>query len=115
MCCSIGGYLIAIIVMAKIYNDGKVARMKILFFGCLYFKQWIIIALDAYKKKQTNETSVPSMVSLPFELNLCFAKIFWYLIKIISFLCSMCTLVGAFPGRKEKNKINLLNNNNKIE
>lgn len=55
------------------------------------------------------------MVSLPFELNLCFAKIFWYLIKIISFLCSMCTLVGAFPGRKEKNKINLLNNNNKIE
>lgn len=105
MCCSIGGNLIAIIVMAKIYNDGKVARMKILFFGCLalaIFQAMNYNALDAYKKNQTNETSVPSMVSLPFELNLCFAKIFWYLIKIISFLCSMCYACWCVSGKKRK-------------
>lgn len=105
MCCSTGGNLIAIIIMAKIYNDGRIARMKIMFFGSIalaIFQAMNYNALDAYKKNKSNETSVPSMVSLPFELNLCFAKIFWYLIKIISYLCSMCYACCCVSGKKRK-------------
>ena len=93
MCSSCGGILIAVIVLAKVYNDSKVFRWIVLLFcgiGIAIYQSMNFNALDAYKKNNKNETSVPSMVSLPFELNVCFVKIFWYVIKIISYLCSMC-------------------------
>jgi hypothetical protein len=105
MCISIGGNLIAIIIMAKIYNDGRKERLKIMFFGAIalaIFQAMNYNAFTAYKKNQTNETSVPSMITLPFELNVCFAKIFWYLIRIVGFFCSLvyaCCCASA-PKRK---------------
>ena len=93
MCSSSGGILISIIVLAKVYNEGKIFRWIILLFcgiGFAIYQSMNYNALDAYKKNNKNETSVPSMVSLPLELNICFVKIFWYVIKIISYLCSMC-------------------------
>lgn len=93
MCSSCGGIIIALLIMAKIYNDSKIFRYLVILFGLIsaaIYESMNYNALDAYKKNNKNETSVPSMISLPFELNLCFVKIFWYLIKIIKYLCSMC-------------------------
>ena len=93
MCSSSGGILISVIVLAKVYNESKIFRWIVLLFcgiGIAIYQSMNYNAIDAYKKNNKNETSVPSMVSLPFELNICFVKIFWYVIKIIAYLCSMC-------------------------
>ena len=104
MCSSCGGIIIALLVMAKIYNDSKIFRYLVIFFGLIsaaIYESMNYNALDAYKKNNKNETSVPSMISLPFELNLCFVKIFWYLIKIIKYLFSMCYACCCAKAKKK--------------
>ena len=107
MCSSCGGIIIAILVMAKVYNDSKIFRWVVILFGCIAFAIYESMnynALDVYKKNTKNEASVPSMVSLPFELNICFVKIFWYVLKVIGYLCSMCfACCCAGPKKKEIN------------
>lgn len=105
MCSSSGGILISVIVLAKVYNDSKIFRWIILLFcgiGIAIYQSMNYNALDVYKKNNKNETSVPSMVSLPFELNLSFVKIFWYVIKIIANLCSMCYACCCVSAPKRK-------------
>lgn len=104
MCSSCGGIIIALLVMAKIYNDSKIFRYLVIFFGLIsaaIYESMNYNALDVYKKNNKNETSVPSMISLPFELNLCFVKIFWYLIKIIKYLFSMCYACCCAKAKKK--------------
>lgn len=105
MCSSCGGIIIAILVMAKVYNDSKIFRWVVILFGCITFAIYESMnynALDVYKKNTKNEASVPSMVSLPFELNLCFVKIFWYVLKVIGYLCSMCFACCCAGPKKKK-------------
>ena len=105
MCSSCGGIIIAILVMAKVYNDSKIFRWVVILFGCIAFAIYESVnynALDLYKKNTKNEASVPSMVSLPFELNLCFVKIFWYVLKVIGYLCSMCFACCCAGPKKKK-------------
>ena len=104
MCSSCGGIIIALLIMAKIYNDSKIFRYLVILFGLIsaaIYESMNYNALDAYKKNNKNETSVPSMISLPFELNLCFVKIFWYLIKIIKYLFSMCYACCCAKAKKK--------------
>ena len=103
MCSSCGGIIIAILVMAKIYNDSKIFRYLVILFGLIsfaIFESMNYNALDGYKKSK-NEPTAPSIVTLPFEFNLCFVKIFWYLIKIIKYLCSMCFDCCCAKGKKK--------------
>ena len=105
MCSSCGGIIIAILVMAKVYNDSKIFRWIVILFGCIAFAIYESMnynALDVYKKNTKNEASVPSMVSLPFELNLCFVKIFWYVLKVIGYLGSMCFACCCAGPKKKK-------------
>ena len=105
MCSSCGGIIIAILVMAKVYNDSKIFRWVVILFGCIAFAIYESMnynALDVYKKNTKNEASVPSMVSLPFELNICFVKIFWYVLKVIGYLCSMCFACCCAGPKKKK-------------
>ncbi len=94
MCSSCGGIIIAILVMAKVYNDSKIFRWVVILFGCIAFAIYESMnynALDVYKKNTKNEASVPSMVSLPFELNLCFVKIIYYILYgLFSCFISCC-------------------------
>jgi hypothetical protein len=88
-----GGLIIAIFVMIKIYYSGKLYRLLLLFVGCLSFGVYESMnsnALNADIDKITKEPSPPSLVSLPFELNVCFIKVFWYIIKGIYTLCTLC-------------------------
>ena len=92
MCSCSGGIFIALIVMSKIYS-GSLFKYAVMLFGIFSFAIYEAMnynALDAYKKNIKKEATVPSMVSLPFELNICFITIFWYILKGIYWLCSAC-------------------------
>ena len=107
MCSSSGGILISIIVLAKVYNeDSIIFRWILLLFyaiGVGIYHSMNYNALNAYKRNNKNETSVPSMVSLPFELNISFVKIFLYTINIIIYLCTMCSACCCpSAGRRKK-------------
>ena len=89
-----GGLILAIFVMIKIYYDNnKLYRLLLLFVGCISFGVYESMnysALDVVIDTNTKEPSPPSLVSLPFELNVCFIKVFWYVIKGLYTLCTMC-------------------------
>ena len=100
MCSCSGGIFIALIVMSKIYS-GSLFRYLVLLFGLLAFGIYEAMnynALDTYKANAQSAPTAPSMFSLPFELNINFVRIFWYLIKGIFSLCSMC----CCPNKKRK-------------
>ena len=102
MCSCSGGIFIALIVMSKIYS-GSLFRYLVLLFGLLAFGIYEAMnynALDSYMQNVKTAPTAPSMISLPFELNISFVKIFWYMIKGIFYLFSMC----CCPNKK-KNKI----------
>ena len=104
MVAGVGGSLIPILVMAKIYGDGLLLKWLTLLSGAFalgVYESMTYNALDAYKRNNKNEGGIPSIVSLPFELNLCFVKVFVYIIKIISKLCSMCASCCC-PSKKKK-------------
>ena len=106
MCSSSGGILITIIVLAKVYNEGSfLFRWTLLLFCGIavgIYQSMNYNALNAYKKNNKNETSVPSIISLPFELNLSLVKIFMYAINIIIYLCTMCAACCCPSARRRK-------------
>ena len=92
MCSCSGGIVIALIIMLKIYS-GSLFRYVVLLFGLLAFGIYESMnynALDSYMQNVKSAPTVPSMISLPFELNVSFVKIFWYMIKGLFSLFSMC-------------------------
>ena len=94
MICSAGGCIITIVIMTKIYGDGTLLKWGTMLFGafsCAIYEAMTYNSLEVYKQNSKNEASIPSMISLPFELNACFVKIFWYVLKILKYLCTMCT------------------------
>ena len=100
MCSCTGGIFIALIVMSKIYS-GSLFRYLVMLFGFLAFGIYETMnynALDAYKANAKSAPTAPSMFSLPFELNISFVKVFWYILKGIVSLCSMC----CCPNKKRK-------------
>ena len=102
MCSCSGGIVIALIIMLKIYS-GSLFKYVILLFGLLAFGIYESMnynALDSYTQNVKNAPSAPSMISLPFELNVSFVKVFWYMIKGLFSLFSMCCC-----SNKKKNKI----------
>ena len=93
MVAGVGGSILTILIMAKIYGDTVFLKWLTLFFGVFGFAVYESMtynALDAYIKNKKEEAGIPSIICLPFELNLCFLKVFIYFFKIIGKLCSMC-------------------------
>ena len=104
MVSSSGGIIIVMLVMAKIYNDSILMKWLVLLFGGIGFGVYESMnynALDVYKKN-SKEAIAPSIVTLPYELNVCFVKIIWYLIKIIGYLCSMCFACCCTKAKRRK-------------
>jgi hypothetical protein len=100
MCSSAGGCFIALIVMSKIYS-GSLFRYFVMLFGILAFGIYETMnykALDTYKQNVKSSPSAPSSFSLPFELNISFVRVVWYLVKGICSLFSLC----CCPNKKRK-------------
>lgn len=104
MCCSGGGCILSIVIAAKIYSDdSKLKRWGLMLFGgiaCAIYESMTYNSLDDYINNKKTE-KFPPVMSLPFEFNICFIKIFWYFIKIIGYLCSMCVSCCC-PARKKR-------------
>jgi magnesium-transporting ATPase (P-type) len=99
MCSCSGGIIIALVIMLKIYS-GSLFRYVVLLFGllaCGIYESMNYNALDSYMQNVKSAPTAPSMISLPFELNVSFLKIFLYMIKGIFSLFSMCC-----PNKKKK-------------
>jgi len=94
MLSSAGGNLLAIVIMLKVYNfDAMLKRYCLMGFAFIAFAIFEVMnyhALDVYRRSTTNQTKIPSMFALPFELNNCYVKTFWYLLLGIAQGCGLC-------------------------
>ena len=93
MVAGVSGPIITILILAKIFGDGILLKWLTLLFGIFslaVYESMTYNSLDAYMKNNKDDAGIPSIVSLPFELNLCFVKVFVYFIQILQKLCSMC-------------------------
>lgn len=93
MCSCSAGIIIAIIVMSKIYDTSILLKIFVFLFSVLSFGIYESMnynALNEYQNTTKEIITAPSIISLPYELNVCFIKVFWYIIKGIFNLFSMC-------------------------
>jgi len=98
MCASAGGNILAIVIMLKVFSyDDFLRKWCLIIFAwmaCAIFEVMNYGALDAYRFNFSGQTSIPPMVSLPFELNVCYPKTLWYaakgIYKLFSFCCLFC-------------------------
>ena len=93
MCSCSAGIIIAIIVMSKIYDTSILLKIFVFLFSVLSFGIYESMnynALNEYQNTTKEIMTAPSIISLPYELNVCFIKVFWYIIKGIFNLFSMC-------------------------
>lgn len=98
MCSCTAGIIIAILVMSKIYNTTLVLKIFVLVFSVLSFAIYESMNYNAFNEYQNTTKEIvssPSLISLPYELNVCFIKVFWYIIKgifsVFSMCCSLCS------------------------
>ena len=91
MCSCAAGHLIAMFILIKVYSDHKYLVLLFCAIAFAIYESMNYNALDSYKANQKNINSIPSMMSLPFELNLCFVKIVYYILYgLFSCFISCC-------------------------
>jgi hypothetical protein len=90
MCSCSAGHLIAMFILIKVFEDNKYIVLVFCGLAFAIYQTMNYNALDSYKASKNN-TSIPSMMILPFELNLSFIKIIYYVLYgIFSCLVSCC-------------------------
>jgi hypothetical protein len=93
-----GGLLIAMFVLIKVFNDHKYFVLLSCVISFAIYEVMNYNALDVYKSNANNTTSIPSMMSLPFELNLSFLKLVYYLFYGLFYWFKAC----CCPSRKKR-------------
>ena len=61
-------------------------------------------AFNSYKNNTKNINSISSMMSLPFELNLCFLKIIYYILNRIFYYFRVCCYSSYTKKKYEINR-----------
>ena len=90
MCSCSAGHLIAMFILIKVFEDNKYIVLVFCGLAFAIYQTMNYNALDSYKASKNN-TIIPSMMILPFELNLSFIKIIYYVLYgIFSCLVSCC-------------------------
>ena len=93
-----GGLLIAMFILIKVFNEHKYFVLLSCVISFAIYEVMNYNALDVYKNNDKNTTSIPSMMSLPFELNLSFLKFLYYLFYGIFYWFKAC----CCPSRKKR-------------
>ena len=93
-----GGLLIAMFILIKVFNEHKYFVLLSCVISFAIYEVMNYNALDVYKNNDKNTTSIPSMMSLPFELNLSFLKLIYYLFYGIFYWFKAC----CCPARKKR-------------
>lgn len=92
MCSCAAGSLLSMYALIKIYSEHKYFVLVICIISFAIYETMNYSAFDSYTDKNKNTNNLrPSMIALPFELNLSFIKfIFYILYGIFSFFKSCC-------------------------
>lgn len=92
MCSCAAGSLLAMYALIKIYSNHKYFVLVICILSFAIYETMNYSAFDSYTNKNKNTNNLrPSMIALPFELNLSFIEfIFYILYGIFSFFKSCC-------------------------
>lgn len=83
------GLLLTLMVMCKVYNDHKYMTFLFCSLAFAIYESTTYNALDCFEHPEKRK-NVPSMMTLPFELNLNFIKILYYILLFIIELCKGC-------------------------
>ena len=83
MCSCSGGLIIALLVLIKVFDEDKYLVLLICALSFAIYEVMNYNALDSYKNNNKNNNSIPSMMSLPFELNISFVKLIYYFFYMI--------------------------------
>ena len=83
------GLLLTLMVLCKIYSDDKYTTFLFCVLAFAVFEATTHNALDCFEHPEKKK-NVPTMMTLPFELNLCFIKIVYYLFLFIVDLLKGC-------------------------
>lgn len=89
MCCCAAGHLVAMFILMKVYDDHKYFVLSSCVLAFAIYETMIYNSFDSYNKNK-NVTRLPSMICLPFELNLSFAKIIYYILYGIFYWFKSC-------------------------
>ena len=98
MCSCIAGQLVAMFILIKVYSDQKYLILLVCAISFAVYEVMNYSAFDIDKVKGKT-TSVPSVISLPFELNVSYVKLLYYIIYGIVDWCISCCCP---PDKKKK-------------
>ena len=77
MCSCSAGHILAMVILTKIFDDHKYYVLIVCVVAFLIYQTMNYTALDCFKK-DSKKTNMPTTMSLPFELNLSFVRIIFY-------------------------------------
>ena len=83
------GLLLTLMVVCKVYSDDKYTTFLFCALSFAIYEATAYNALDCFEHPEKKK-NVPSMMTLPFELNLCFLKIIYYFLLLVVDLCKGC-------------------------
>lgn len=89
MCCCAAGHLVAMFILMKIYEEHKYFILFTCGLAFAIYEAMIYNSLESFNKSKT-KSNIPSMMSLPFELNVSFAKIIYYVLYAIFYWFKSC-------------------------
>ena len=100
MCSCVAGHLVAMFVLIRVFSKHKYFVLLTCILSFAIYEAMNYNALDSYKNNSKNKNSIPSMMSLPFELNLSFLKIIYYLLYGIFYWFRACCC-SSFSSKKK--------------
>ena len=83
------GLLLTLMILCKVYNDDKYSTFLFCVLSFGVYEATTYNALDCFEHPEKKK-NVPSMMTLPFELNLCFIKIIYYVFLLFVDCCKAC-------------------------
>lgn len=89
MCCCAAGHLVAMFIVMKIYEDHRYLVLSSCLLAFAIYETMIYNSFESVNKRK-NSNNLPSMISLPFELNLSFAAIIYYILYGIFYWFKSC-------------------------
>lgn len=100
MCSCSAGSLLAMLILIKVFSEHKYFVLLTCIIAFAIYESMNYNALDCYKNNSKNKNSIPSMMSLPFELNLCFLKVIYYIFYGIFYYFKACCC-SSFSKKKK--------------
>jgi hypothetical protein len=94
MCSCAAGDMLAMFILIKVYEENKYYVLISSIISFFIYEIMNYKAFDNYTSNKNNN-SIPSMMSLPFELNLSFVRLIYYILYCIYFVFKSCCCASS--------------------